>query len=43
MQKVPDEREDIVKTTNAIRDFTGRRPRRWLDPALPRPGRRPTS
>ena len=27
MQKVPDEREDIVKTTDAIRAFTGHRPR----------------
>jgi allantoinase len=34
MQKVPDEREDIVKTTNAIRAFTGRRPRGWLGPGL---------
>jgi len=34
MQKVPDEREDIVKTTNAIRGFTGRRPRGWLGPGL---------
>jgi peptidoglycan/xylan/chitin deacetylase (PgdA/CDA1 family) len=34
MQKVPDEREDIVKTTDAIRAFTGRRPRGWLGPGL---------
>jgi peptidoglycan/xylan/chitin deacetylase (PgdA/CDA1 family) len=34
MQKVPDERADIVKTTNAIRDFTGRSPRGWLGPGL---------
>ncbi len=34
MQKVPDEREDIVKTTNAIRGFTGHRPRGWLGPGL---------
>ena len=34
MQKVPDEREDILMTTNAIRAFTGRRPRGWLGPGL---------
>jgi peptidoglycan/xylan/chitin deacetylase (PgdA/CDA1 family) len=34
MQKVPDERQDIVKTTEAIRAFTGRRPRGWLGPGL---------
>jgi peptidoglycan/xylan/chitin deacetylase (PgdA/CDA1 family) len=34
MQKVPDEREDIVKTTNAIRGFTGHPPRGWLGPGL---------
>ena len=34
MQKVPDEREDIVKTTDAIRAFTGRPPRGWLGPGL---------
>jgi allantoinase len=34
MQKVPDEREDIVKTTNVITAFTGRRPRGWLGPGL---------
>jgi len=34
MQKVPDERADIVKTTNAIREFTGRPPRGWLGPGL---------
>jgi allantoinase len=34
MQKVPDERVDIVKTTEAIHGFTGRRPRGWLGPGL---------
>src|SRR5438094_2119939 len=34
MQKVPDEREAIAKTTEAIRAFTGRRPRGWLGPGL---------
>lgn len=34
MQKVPNEREDIVRTTSAIHDFTGRRPRGWLGPGL---------
>jgi allantoinase len=34
MQKVPDEREDILKTTEAIREFTGRAPRGWLGPGL---------
>jgi peptidoglycan/xylan/chitin deacetylase (PgdA/CDA1 family) len=34
MQKVLDEREDIVRTTNAIVGFTGRRPRGWLGPGL---------
>jgi allantoinase len=34
MQKVPDEREDIAKTTTIIRDFTGRKPRGWLGPGL---------
>lgn len=34
MQKVADEREDIVKTTQAIQGFTGRRPRGWLGPGL---------
>jgi len=34
MQKVPDERADILKTTNAIREFTGRPPRGWLGPGL---------
>ena len=34
MQKVPDERVDIRKTTEAIRAFTGRRPRGWLGPGL---------
>ena len=34
MQNVPDEREDIRKTTAAIREFTGRKPRGWLGPGL---------
>ena len=34
MQKVPDEREDIRKTTDAIHAFTGRAPRGWLGPGL---------
>ena len=34
MQKVPDERLDIVKTTQLIREFTGRAPRGWLGPGL---------
>jgi peptidoglycan/xylan/chitin deacetylase (PgdA/CDA1 family) len=34
MQKVPDEREDIRKTKEAIRDFTRRNPRGWLGPGL---------
>jgi peptidoglycan/xylan/chitin deacetylase (PgdA/CDA1 family) len=34
MQKVPDERADIAKTTAVIREFTGRRPRGWLGPGL---------
>ena len=34
MQKVPDEREDIAKTTAIIHDFTGRKPRGWLGPGL---------
>jgi peptidoglycan/xylan/chitin deacetylase (PgdA/CDA1 family) len=34
MQKVPDEREDIVKTREAIRAFTGKQPRGWLGPGL---------
>ena len=34
MQKVPDEREDIRKTTEAIAAFTGRPPRGWLGPGL---------
>jgi allantoinase len=34
MQKVPDEREDIAKTTSVIRQFTGKRPRGWLGPGL---------
>jgi allantoinase len=34
MQKVPDEREDIAKTREAIRAYTGRDPRGWLGPGL---------
>lgn len=34
MQKVKDEREDIDKTTEAIRAFAGRAPRGWLGPGL---------
>jgi peptidoglycan/xylan/chitin deacetylase (PgdA/CDA1 family) len=34
MQKVENEREDIIKTREAIRDFTGRPPRGWLGPGL---------
>jgi allantoinase len=34
MQRVPDERADIAKTTEAIRRFTGRTPRGWLGPGL---------
>ena len=34
MQKVENEREDIVKTREAIRDFAGRPPRGWLGPGL---------
>ncbi|MBI2189241.1 MAG: polysaccharide deacetylase family protein [Acidobacteria bacterium] len=34
MQKVPDERADIAKTTEAIRAFTGKAPRGWLGPGL---------
>ena len=34
MQKVPDERVDIQKTTEAIAGFTGHRPRGWLGPGL---------
>jgi allantoinase len=34
MQKVANEREDIVKTTKVITDFVGRRPRGWLGPGL---------
>ena len=34
MQKVENEREDIVKTREAIRAFTGRPPRGWLGPGL---------
>jgi allantoinase len=34
LQKVPDERADIARTTQAIESFTGRRPRGWLGPGL---------
>jgi len=34
MQKVADEREDIARTRDAIRDYTGRAPRGWLGPGL---------
>jgi peptidoglycan/xylan/chitin deacetylase (PgdA/CDA1 family) len=34
MQKVDNERQDIVKTREAIRAFTGRPPRGWLGPGL---------
>ena len=34
MQKVDDERADIVKTREIIQAFTGRRPRGWLGPGL---------
>ena len=34
MQKVENEQEDIAKTTEAIRAFTGKRPRGWLGPGL---------
>ena len=34
MQKVADERDDIRKTSAAIRNFTGKNPRGWLGPGL---------
>jgi len=34
MQKVADERADIMRTSAAIRDYTGRTPRGWLGPGL---------
>jgi len=34
LQKVENEREDIAKTTEAIRAFTRKRPRGWLGPGL---------
>jgi len=34
MQKVENEQEDIVKTTEAIKAFTGKAPRGWLGPGL---------
>ena len=37
MQKVEDEREDIQKTRDIIKNFTGTQPRGWLGPALMEP------
>src|SRR5574341_604365 len=34
MQKVESERDDIARTTEVIRGFTGKRPRGWLGPGL---------
>jgi len=34
MQNVPDERADIARTREVIREFTGRAPRGWLGPGL---------
>ena len=34
MQKVENEADDIARTTEAIAQFTGRRPRGWLGPGL---------
>jgi peptidoglycan/xylan/chitin deacetylase (PgdA/CDA1 family) len=34
MQKVADERDDIRKTVQAIKQFTGKAPRGWLGPGL---------
>ncbi|WP_315834740.1 polysaccharide deacetylase family protein [Bradyrhizobium prioriisuperbiae] len=34
MQKVANEREDIVRTSKAIADYVGRPPRGWLGPGL---------
>ena len=34
MQKVPDERDDIARTREAIASFTGTAPRGWLGPGL---------
>lgn len=34
MQKVANEREDIVRTSKAITDYVGRPPRGWLGPGL---------
>jgi allantoinase len=34
MQKVENEADDIARTSNAIAEFTGRRPRGWLGPGL---------
>ena len=37
MQKVEDEREDIQKTRDIIKNFTGTQPRGWLGPHSWRP------
>ena len=42
MQKVENERDDIAKTTEAIRAFTGNGRAAGSGRALPKPGRRPT-
>jgi len=34
LQKVANEREDIIKTTEVIQAYVGRRPRGWLGPGL---------
>lgn len=34
MQKVENEQEDIIKTSEAIKNFTGKAPRGWLGPGL---------
>jgi peptidoglycan/xylan/chitin deacetylase (PgdA/CDA1 family) len=34
MQKVEDEAKDIARTTDAIADYVGKRPRGWLGPGL---------
>ncbi len=34
MQKVEDERDNIQKTAEVIKDFTGKRPRGWIGPGL---------
>jgi allantoinase len=43
MQKVPNEREDIRNTAEAIAKVLGKQPRGWLGRDSPRHGRRPTS